>query len=760
MKNKILTLVLAVMALTTVTAQKRMVIHVGGEEIVNIEVWRIDQVSFEPEEEAVANAAGQQIMMGDLKWADRNLEATQGEKLIQLVGWGDTTMTNLSKKLQYFPIASPTTGIADSNYDVARYKWGSGWRLPTKEELEALLAASTRKWINRNDSIGCMLTIGNDSIFLPALGYREGETVTAAGEEVWIWSGTLGTTSTDNAIALKLSEGANPEYVEVARYRGCAIRPVAGRIRVPVSVSQTVVTPDKTTATVVATIGGDKDDIDFKLIGICYAKTQEALIHGDSNDDNHKVTTTLADEVTFNFSGLDMNTTYYARVYVKIGDSYTDGEVVAFKTLAKFPVPDYVDLGLPSGVRWAKWNMGSSSELDIPNTTYARFGWGDPTGEIDSPSPSAYAAYEWNWQSSKDISGTKYDIASVQWGDKWRIPTPADFTEISESSGYTTWEYGNWADEAGNGYPAWKVTSKKDPTKYIYFPGAGLIRTNGVPDKVRDYAYYWTSVDEGYGVAKYAEIIRDAYILSTDYGVQMPIRPVYGKPGEFSPGVDPVTPDPDPNPDPDPVTPVTPETAEVGIAVDLGLPSGTKWADRNIGAVSVSDYGDYIQWGDSIERNVYTITDYIHYAPSDQAGFKYLGTSTDHTDVYSIAGTEYDAAHYRWGGSWVMPTETQFNELLDYCDWTWTTQNGVNGYKVVSRNNGRSIFLPAAGYKSGSPAATTNPGVKGYYWTVDLRVAVEDYINKDIITFEFTSSSHLSSYDPRYKGLTIRPVQR
>ena len=251
MKSKILTVIFALAALLTTSAQQRMVLRIDGKDSVNIEVWRIDQVSFIPEEVAVANGAGQQVTLGDLKWADRNLEATQGEKLLRLVGWGDTSMTNLSKKLEYFPIASPTAGIADSNYDVASHKWGSGWRLPTKEELEALVTGSTLTWINRNDSVGCMLTVGTDSIFLPALGYREGETVTAAGQEVWLWSGTLGTTSSDNAFALKLSEGADPLLTEVPRYRGCAVRPVAGRIRVPVTVTQTTATPDKTTATVV-----------------------------------------------------------------------------------------------------------------------------------------------------------------------------------------------------------------------------------------------------------------------------------------------------------------------------------------------------------------------------------------------------------------------------------------------------------------------------------------------------------------------------
>ncbi len=752
MKSKILTVIFALAALLTTSAQQRMVLRIDGKDSVNIEVWRIDQVSFIPEEVAVANGAGQQVTLGDLKWADRNLEATQGEKLLRLVGWGDTSMTNLSKKLEYFPIASPTDNIVDSNYDVASHKWGSGWRLPTKEELEALVTGSTLTWINRNDSVGCMLTVGTDSIFLPALGYREGETVTAAGQEVWLWSGTLGTTSSDNAFALKLSEGADPLLTEVPRYRGCAVRPVAGRIRVPVTVTQTTATPDKTTATVVAILGGDKDDV--TLIGVSYAKTESALTHGDSNDDNHQVTTDIADQVTFNFTGLDMNTTYYARVYVKTADgSYTDGDVLSFTTLARFPVAEYEDLELPSGIRWAKWNMGSSSELDIPNTTYARFGWGDPTGEVDSASPSAYAAYEWDWQSKKDISGTKYDIAAVQWGDKWRIPTPDDFTEISESSGNTTWEYGHWSDSQGNGYPGWKVTSKKNG-KYIFFPAAGLISTNGVSKQVRDYAYYWTSCDDGYGVARYAELIRDASFVSGDYGLQIPIRPVYGKPGEFTPGVEPVDPDPT-DPDPKDPEPTEPEKPVAGTAVDFGLPSGTLWADRNIGALSAEDYGEYIQWGDSIERDNCDITHYIYTKADDTNGFTYLGTSENHWEVYSIAGTEYDAARYRWGGSWKMPSRAQVNELRDNCTWTWSARNGVFGYEVS--RNGKSIFLPAGGYKSGDNIISA--GTLGFFWTENIDNSIEAYFNRNIRLLSISESEHKISYKPRYQGVNIRPVQ-
>ena len=120
--------------------------------------------------------------------------------------------------------------------------------------------------------------------------------------------------------------------------------------------------------------------------------------------------------------------------------------------------------------------------------------------------------------------------------------------------------------------------------------------------------------------------------------------------------------------------------------VDLGLPSGLKWATCNVGASSPSDYGNYYAWGETSTKSEYTESN----------------SKTRGKNMGDIGGNSaYDAARANWGGSWRLPTKAEFEELLNRCTWTWTSQNGHKGY-LVKGPNGRSIFIPAAGGRDGS----------------------------------------------------------
>ena len=121
-------------------------------------------------------------------------------------------------------------------------------------------------------------------------------------------------------------------------------------------------------------------------------------------------------------------------------------------------------------------------------------------------------------------------------------------------------------------------------------------------------------------------------------------------------------------------------------AVDLGLPSGTKWAACNVGATKPEEYGGYYAWGETEEKEFYDKSTYKFYQDDE-----YVNIGED------ISGTEYDVAHVKWGGNWYMPTWEEFRELINNCKIEWTTFNGVNGEKFTSKINGNSIFLPAAG---------------------------------------------------------------
>lgn len=132
-------------------------------------------------------------------------------------------------------------------------------------------------------------------------------------------------------------------------------------------------------------------------------------------------------------------------------------------------------------------------------------------------------------------------------------------------------------------------------------------------------------------------------------------------------------------------------------AVDLGLPSGTKWAKYNVGATSETDYGNYYQYGKGAAQYAATSGDSIYSGTEDP-----LATSAD-------------TAAQVWGGSWHMPTRVQMEELTANTTYEWTTINGVNGGKFTAKNgSGNYIFIPAAG--NWVFDNQNNVGVSGYYW--------------------------------------------
>lgn len=152
--------------------------------------------------------------------------------------------------------------------------------------------------------------------------------------------------------------------------------------------------------------------------------------------------------------------------------------------------------------------------------------------------------------------------------------------------------------------------------------------------------------------------------------------------------------------------------------VDLGLPSGLKWATCNVGADKPEDYGDYYAWGETETKTTYNWSTYKWMAN----GYSDLEHVNKYTcpdgltegiwynngkfvgDNKTTLDPEDDVAHVKWGGDWRMPTKAEQDELRDTnnCTWTWTTQGGKNGYLVTSKKNGNSIFLPAAGYRNNS----------------------------------------------------------
>ena len=177
------------------------------------------------------------------------------------------------------------------------------------------------------------------------------------------------------------------------------------------------------------------------------------------------------------------------------------------------------------------------------------------------------------------------------------------------------------------------------------------------------------------------------------------------------------------------------------VAVDLGLPSGTKWADRNIGALNPEDTGLYFSWGNTVG----------HEAGKDY-NFEDDYDNTPGSELKDDIDLEHDAARVNLGEPWKMPTKEQYKELVDNCESEVTTLNGYLGRRFTSKINGNSIFMPFAGYISGT--GLHDRGSNGFYWSSLLYSSAHGYY---LYLYSSGVNPALNYY--RFNGFSVRAVQ-
>ncbi len=402
---------------------------------------------------------------------------------------------------------------------------------------------------------------------------------------------------------------------------------------------------------------------------------------------------------------------------------------------------DYVDLGLPSGTLWATCNVGASKPEE-----YGDFlSW----GETDSYWRSYYGVEDYSWSNYPYCNGsgyqiTKYcdddsrgfngfkdfltellpedDAATVKWGSDWQMPSKNQIEELINSSHTTT----EWTQVNGvNGY---KITSKTNSNS-IFLPDAAH--------------WYWSRslYEHGSDFAYCIKITSDDVccdFLARSDGLS--VRPVR-------------------------VLVSTPQYNNHEW-IDLGLPSGTFWATCNVGASKPEEYGEYFAWGETEPKSTstynYNWSTYKFCMGTDNTITLYRNGGGDYcfnfngfTDSLTELLPAHDAATVNWGSGWQMPSEDQINELIDssYTTSEYIQLNGVNGYKITSKSNGNSIFLPAAGYTELNGYDYIDKG--GYWsrslWTGDIRLASWLFFYSDGIDTGFPAD--------RCYGKSVRPVR-
>lgn len=394
-----------------------------------------------------------------------------------------------------------------------------------------------------------------------------------------------------------------------------------------------------------------------------------------------------------------------------------------------------VDLGL--SVNWATCNVGAST----PSEAGIFYAWGETyiKSEFTESSYQYHNGYEYI-NIGTNIAGTSYDVARAEWGGSWRMPTQTEMQELVNRC--------NWYWTTVGGVDGYRVTGPNGNS--IFLPAGGWYND----DELTGYnvnGNYWTasttsgSSYSAYYLDFYSGGDHEVETFSRETGFSIrPVCPKSSRPSPSGGGGGRINPN-DLRDIRESISSGATSTSSHGSSysdsrrVDLGL--SVCWASYNVGASSPSERGIFYAWGETYVKSDFTETTYNYHN-----GYDYTSIGRN------IAGTSYDVARSEWGGSWRMPTQAEMQELVNRCNWYWTTVNGTSGYRVVGPN-GNSIFLPAGGWFSGDELLGSD--VNGNYWT------------SSAVSGSSSSAYYLDFYDEgdyevesftRKTGFSIRPV--
>ena len=698
--------------------------------------------------------------------------------------------------------------VLESGDDAARANWGGGWRMPTDDDWEELLDNCTSAWTNNYNGTGVAGRVmtskktgyTDKSIFLPAAGFW-GDSCQYEGLLGTYWSSSLFFNDPIDAYVTGFdSENVNMTFV--GRAGGLSVRPVLEENAIPV----TSIELDKTSLTLEK---GDK--YTFKVF-ITPENATDKSLRWTSSDES----VVIINDYGSNFGMITAVNEGTATVSVYASNGVSASCTVTVKSAGPDAVDlglpsgtlwascnlgasspeesgDYFAWGETepkASYDWNNYRWGSSSYTkyvlyedfktaldpsDDAATAILGSDWRMPSGEeLEELTDPRYCTCAWT-----TLNGVKgYTVTSKSNGNSIFLPAAAcmygsslwygEFGLYMSSSLdiiYRTWgseftaslyfsetEEGS-ASQLGGDWNMRRAGQTVRPVKKAFAPVSGIslniksiemiegeevtLKATVAPANATHKDVSWVCSDEN--IASLRDSDRSTVVARAEGETE--VR-AYAADGTHYATCK---------------VKVIKESASQGEYkgheyVDLGLPSGLKWATMNVGASKPEEYGDYFAWGETQPKSSYSWSTYKWCNGSSTTLSKYNTSSSNGTvDNKTQLDLADDAARANWGGSWRMPTTEEYYELLEKCTWTWTSQNGVNGRKVTGPN-GNSIFLPAAGYRYG--ASLYDVGSWGYYWSSSLFIENPDFA----YPVYFDSSGIDWDGDWRYSGFSVRPV--
>lgn len=695
--------------------------------------------------------------------------------------------------------------------DVAHVSLQGKWRMPTIDEWEELASSSNCTWthITQNGVEGFKITskkegFTKNSIFLPTAGNYELDYKNFGG---YYWSSSLYSKDTPYGASYIFCSSSNSPTNHVSfkagsRYVGLSVRPIYDEAIKVTGVSlreneinlnvgdlytlKATISPNDALTNELIWSSNNPSIVNVDQNGtISASKPGNGIITVKTIHGGHTASCSvtvlpieLEEMVDLGLSAKWASLNIGATGLGELGDYYAWGETET-----------YYEEGYALEVNQKHWKTGYSEY----GYNWQNYKWSNGTNSLKKYNSSPASGIVDNKTQLEYCD----DVAHIKLGDIWRMPTIDEFVELKENC---TWIWMTIYDTKG-----YKVTSNKPgyTDKWIFLPLSGF-RWKKDLRETSFFAGYWSSTIYGNwnGSGLYFDS-NDIEIDSRERCFGHTVRPVYGNGIEVT-GISldktdislfsgesytlkaSITPNNATIKDliwyssdeaiaivNDNGTVIAKKAGDVIItvktvsgnlsaqcsvhvsqpltpdAIDLGL--SVKWGSHNVGAAKPEAYGNYYAWGETEIKDTYDWNTYKWCNGSYSTLTKYnTNSNCGSVDNKVVLELEDDAAHALYGGTWRMPSEKEFAELVEYCTCEWTTQSGVDGYKFTSKINGHSIFLPAAGNFG-------NIGNYGFYWSSSLN----EYDVMYPKTLSFGSGNFLivgSGHNDRSMGQSIRPV--
>ena len=660
-----------------------------------------------------------------------------------------------------------TTTVLAPEDDAATANWGYAWRMPTMKESDELVKGCTWDWTKDFQGskvagmVGTSKTNGN-IIFLPMSHSFSGDSIIIDNvDDGFFWSSTLSTVVNNNGNGYDNKKGEHSGsgyyykfvkgHIEIAHINRC----IGSSVRAVVSGDSCGFFPSYT----VNFYGIDSTLIDSQIVrrGSAAIAPQAPAVNG------------------FKFIGWSDSSFTYALSNINVYAQYERLAVCGH---------DVVDLGLPSGMLWATYNVGATKPTEVGDY----FAW----GETSPKKNYNWSNYRW---CSVDSTGaldkfTKYnkidtttvlapedDAATANWGYAWRMPTMKESDELVKGC---TWD---WTKDFQGSKVAGMVGTSKTNGNIIFLPMSHSFSGDSIIIDNVDDGFFWSSTlstvvnnnGNGYdnkkgehsGSGYYYKFVKGHIeiahinrcvgssvraVVSGDSCGQIPtlytvnfydldstlIKKQIVREGTAA--IDPKVPEVKDHKfigwsD----TTYTNVKSDINAYaqykrvavnghefVDLGLPDGTLWASNNVGAKDQTDLGEYFAWGETASKPYYSPETY-KWCTVDSTGAMDSILKYNSIDSITVLAPEDDAATANLGEGWRMPTMKEAEALVDGCDWSWTydfQDTKVAGMVGTSKTNGNIIFLPMSHSMNGDSLVAKIDD--GFIWTSTLSTVVGD----------------------------------